>query len=125
MNHHSFISRHPLVAGAVSLGLALAAGTGTSLTADAALAYPQTRKGPEVDDYHGTKIADPYRWLEDDNSPETKAWVDAENKVTSAFLASIPQRETIKERITKLWNYERFGVPQKQGGHYFFTHNSG
>jgi prolyl oligopeptidase len=92
---------------------------------DPPIVYPAAPKGGQVDDYHGTKIADPYRWLEDDNSAETKAWVDAENKVTAAFLEKIPQRETIKERITKLWNYERFGVPQHEGGRYFFTRNSG
>src|SRR3954464_3638576 len=92
---------------------------------DAPLNYPPTRQQAQVDDYHGTKIADPYRWLEDDNSAETHAWVEAENKVTAAFLGAIPQHATIKERLTKLWNYERFGVPQRQGGRYFFTRNSG
>jgi prolyl oligopeptidase len=89
------------------------------------LAYPAARRSDQVDDYHGVKVADPYRWLEDDNSEETKAWVEAENKVTFAYLSSIPQREEFKERLTKLWNYERFGVPEHQGGRYFFTHNSG
>jgi len=88
-------------------------------------AYPATRKAEQVDDYHGTKVADPYRWLEDDNSAETKAWVEAENKVTAAFLDAVPERAAIRERLTKLWNYERFGVPQRQGGRYFFTRNSG
>src|SRR5206468_360550 len=95
------------------------------VASDALLVYPATHKGEQVDEYHGAKIADPYRWLEDDNSAETKAWVEAENKVTMAFLDAIPQRTPIKERLTKLWNYERFGVPQRQGGRYFFTRNSG
>ena len=86
---------------------------------------PLARKVDQVDDYHGVKVADPYRWLEDDNSEETKAWVEAENKVTFAYLDAIPERAQIKERLTKLWNYERFGVPFRQGGRYFFTHNSG
>jgi prolyl oligopeptidase len=88
-------------------------------------AYPATRKADVVDDYHGTKVPDPYRWLEDDNSAETAAWVEAQNKVTFGFLAEIPQREKIRSRLKELWNYERFGVPQKEGAGYFFTHNSG
>src|ERR1041385_2977153 len=96
-----------------------------SATAFSQIQYPETKKVNQSDDYFGTIVPDPYRWLEDDNSAETKAWVEAENKVTAAFLATIPRRETIKERITKLWNYERFGVPQLQGGRYFFTRNSG
>ncbi|HEY3899199.1 MAG TPA: prolyl oligopeptidase family serine peptidase [Chthoniobacter sp.] len=98
----------------------------TMLSAEEAhLVYPAARKVDQVDDYHGVKVADPYRWLEDDNSAETKAWVEAENKVTFAYLSTIPQREEFKQRLTKLWNYERFGVPEHQGGRYFFTHNSG
>jgi prolyl oligopeptidase len=78
-----------------------------------------------VDIYHGVKVADPYRWLEDDNSPETKAWVEAENKVTFGYLEKIPQRAAIKEQLTKLWNYERYNPPFKKGGRYFFTKNDG
>ena len=89
------------------------------------LDYPPTHKGDTVDDYHGTRIADPYRWLEDDNSAETKAWVESQNKVTFGFLETIPERTKIRERLTKLWNYERFGAPHREGGRYFFTHNSG
>jgi prolyl oligopeptidase len=92
---------------------------------DLPLSYPPTRQADQVDDYHGTKIADPYRWLEDDNSAETRAWVEAQNKVTFGFLEKIPERARIKERLTKLWNYERFGVPQREGGRYFFSYNSG
>jgi len=92
---------------------------------DVPLVYPVARQDQQADDYHGVKVADPYRWLEDDNSEETKAWVEAENKVTFAYLSTISQREEFKERMTKLWNYERFGVPEHQGGRYFFTHNSG
>jgi prolyl oligopeptidase len=98
---------------------------GTLPAADSPMTYPKTRQAEQVDDYHGVKIADPYRWLEDDNSEETKAWVEAQNKVTFAFLDAIPQRAAIKERLTKLWNYERFGIPQARGGRYFFTRNSG
>ena len=89
------------------------------------LTYPNTAKVEVVDDYHGTKIVDPYRWLEDDNSAETKAWVEAQNKVTFGYLEKIPQRAAIKQRITKLWNYERWGMPFKEGGRWFITRNDG
>ncbi|HVU37475.1 MAG TPA: prolyl oligopeptidase family serine peptidase [Opitutales bacterium] len=89
------------------------------------LAYPAARTVPQVDDYHGVKVADPYRWLEDDNSDETKAWVEAENKLTFGFLDKIPERAVIRDRLTKLWNYERYGVPFKMGGRYFFFKNNG
>ena len=87
--------------------------------------YPAARRTNQVDSYHGVVVADPYRWLEDDNSSETKAWVEAENKVTFDYLARIPQRDAIKQRLTKLWNYERYGVPFKEGGRYFFSKNDG
>ena len=89
------------------------------------VSYPPARQEAVVDDYFGTKVEDPYRWLEDDNAAETKAWVEAENKVTNRVLESIPQREKIRERLTKLWNYERFSTPHRRGGKYFFTRNSG
>jgi prolyl oligopeptidase len=91
----------------------------------AALIYPVTARTNQMDDYHGTQVADPYRWLEDDNSAATKAWVEAENKVTFGFLEKIPERTPIKERLTQLWNYERFGVPFKEGNRYFLTRNDG
>ena len=87
--------------------------------------YPAARKSDQVDDYHGTKVADPYRWLEDLDSAETAKWVEAQNKLTFGFLNSIPQRTAIRERLTKLWNYEKFGVPFKEGSRYFYTRNSG
>ena len=100
--------------------------TMTTLAADwPRIMYPPTRKEDVVDDYHGTKITDPYRWLEDDNAEETKAWVKDQNRVTSAFLASIPRREQIRARLAKLWNYERFSEPFERGGRYFWTYNSG
>ncbi|MFC5547212.1 prolyl oligopeptidase family serine peptidase [Massilia aerilata] len=89
------------------------------------LAYPVAKKVDQTDDYHGTRVADPYRWLEDANSAETKDWVDAENKVTQSYLAQIPQREAIRQRLTQLWNYERYSVPYKEGGRYFFSRNDG
>ena len=89
------------------------------------LAYPVTKTTGQTDNYHGTTVADPYRWLEDANSAETKEWVTAQNKLTQAYLAQIPQRAAIRERLTKLWNYERFSVPGKEGGQYFYTRNDG
>jgi len=87
--------------------------------------YPKARKADTTDVYHGTKVADPYRWLEDPDSPETRAWVEAENKITFAFLESIPARERLRKRLTRLWDYEKFGVPFKEGDRYFLTRNSG
>ncbi len=91
------------------------------------LTYPDTKRGPVTDDYHGTAVADPYRWLEDDvrTSKDVEAWVADENKVTEAFLSSIPERKAIAKRITDLWNYEKISAPSKVGGKYFFTKNNG
>ncbi|WP_243315983.1 prolyl oligopeptidase family serine peptidase [Geothrix paludis] len=97
----------------------------TALSAQTPLTYPLTRKGDVVDDFFGTKVADPYRWLEDDSSAETKAWVEAQNKVTFAYLAQIPQRATIRERMTRLWDFEKFTAPFKRGGRYFYSYNTG
>ena len=87
--------------------------------------YPKARKGDQVDDYHGTKVADPYRWLENPDSPESRQWIEAQNELTFGFLEKIPAREPIRERLTELWNYERYGVPFKKGGRYFVTRNDG
>jgi len=87
--------------------------------------YPAARVSNQVDDYHGTKVADPYRWLEDTDSAETRAWVEAENKLTFGYLEQIPARALIKDRLTKLWNYERYSAPFKRGTRYFYTHNDG
>ena len=92
---------------------------------DLPLVYPQAAKVEHVDDYHGTPVSDPYRWLEDPDSEETKAWVEAENKVTFAYLEAIPARERIKERLTQLWDYEKYGVPFKKGERYFYFKNDG
>jgi len=89
------------------------------------LVYPETRKAEQVDNFHGVSIADPYRWLEDLDSPATQAWVEAQNKLTFGYLAQIPQRALIKERLTKLWNYERYGVPSKEGDRYVYSKNDG
>jgi prolyl oligopeptidase len=89
--------------------------------------YPAAKKVEQTDDYHGRKVDDPYRWLEDDvrTSKEVADWVAAENRVTNAFLESIPEREKIKKRLTELWNYEKFGSPFKAGGRYYFLKNDG
>ncbi len=73
--------------------------------------YPLSKKVDQQDSYFGTSIADPYRWLEDANSAETRDWVAAQNKLTQSYLGTIPEREAIKQRLTKLWNYERFTTP--------------
>jgi prolyl oligopeptidase len=101
------------------------AATPESCDAKSALSYPVTAKVAQTDNYHGMQIADPYRWLEDANSAETKQWVDAQNAVTQAYLSQIPQREAIRQRLTKLWNYERYSVPSKEGGRYFYSRNDG
>lgn len=89
------------------------------------LPYPPARMDASVvDDYHGTKVADPYRWLENPDSPEVMDWVEAENQLTRAFVAT-PAREKVKTRLTKLWNYPKYGLPKKRGGRYFFTKNEG
>ena len=94
---------------------------------NARIDYPQTRRIEHVDVYHGTEVADPYRWLEDDvrKSEQAAQWVAAENKVTFRYLESIPQRERIRERLTELWNYARYSSPVKKGGRYYYLKNDG
>ncbi len=91
------------------------------------IAYPHTRTVDQVDEQFGIKVADPYRWLEGDvrSDPEVKAWVDAQTKLTDAYLATLPGRDWFRTRIKQLFDFERFGVPVKKGGRYFYTHNSG
>ena len=87
--------------------------------------YPETKKGETVDVYFDTKVSDPYRWLEDDKSAETGAWVKAENEVTYAYLDKIPFREELKKRMEKLWNYEKIGAPYIEGKFTYFSKNNG
>jgi len=89
------------------------------------LKYPQTKKVDTVNDYFGTKVADPYRWLEDDRSAETEAWVKEENKVTFGYLEQIPFRDDVKNRLTQLWNYEKYTAPFKEGAYTYFSKNDG
>src|SRR3954469_15073097 len=115
------MSRLLLAAAAVALPtLAL-------LAAERTMKYPPTRKIDQVDDYHGTKVSDPYRWLEDDvrKSKDVADWVEAQNKVTFGYLEKIPQRKAIQRRIKQLWDYERYSAPFKAGGRYFYSRNNG
>ena len=89
------------------------------------LPYPQTKKVDTVTTYFGTKVADPFRWLENDQAPDTKSWVQEENKVTQNYLAQIPFRETIRKRLETLWNYEKYGAPYKEGKYTYFSKNTG
>jgi len=89
------------------------------------LQYPKTKKVDQVDDYHGTKVADPYRWLEDDNSPETAAWVVAENNVTFPYLEAIPFRQQLRARVKELSDYPKYSSPSHKGPYYFFSKNAG
>ena len=89
------------------------------------LSYPATRTTDTTDTYHGTQVADPYRWLEDPNAPETEDWVQAQNKVTFSYLNQLPNRDKINARLTELWDYERYGIPFKQGDQYFYYKNNG
>ncbi|MEH2388160.1 MAG: prolyl oligopeptidase family serine peptidase [Nostoc sp.] len=97
------------------------------------LTYPSSHKSDQVDNYHGTLVADPYRWLEDPDSEETRTWIEAQNQVTFGYLSEIPTREKIKQRLTKLWDYEKYGIPFKEGeslgdgssDRYFYFKNDG
>jgi len=89
------------------------------------LTYPQTTMGSVVEDYHGTKVADPYRWMENLDSPEVAAWIKAENAVTEPYLASLPRRKALNERLTALWDYPRVGIPLLEGRHLFYRRNAG
>jgi len=115
------MTRHfrPILAGLVCIFLA------TPIALAAGLVYPPAPTGDVIDDYHGTAVADPYRWLEDPDSEETAKWVAAENKVTFAWLDEIPERAAIRERLTELWDYPRYGTPWRVGDRYFFSKNDG
>src|SRR3954447_2806183 len=99
----------------------------TAAAVGAPIEYPKTKKVEQIDDYHGTKVADPYRWLETDvrTSKDVADWVAAENKITFDYLGTIPEREPIRKQLTTLWNYEKYSTPYKRGGHYFFSKNNG
>ena len=109
---------------AASNAAAATAAVASSAAASAPV-YPETHRGDVVDDYHGTQVADPYRWLENLDSEATREWVAAENEVTQPRLETLPNRPWLKQRLTALWNYERFSVATKAGSHYYFTRNDG
>ena len=92
---------------------------------DQTMTYPETKRQTHTDTYHGVEVADPYRWLEDLDSAETKTWVETQNALANPYLEAIPAREKIKQRLTELWNYERYGTPFKEGGKYFYSRNDG
>ena len=114
----------PLIPGALAILWSVFPGETHGQQAPA-VRYPDAPKSATVDDYHGVKVADPYRPLEDPDAPATRAWVEAENKITFSFLEGIPQRAAIRSRLMALWDYEKFSPPQLEGGRYFFAHNSG
>ena len=96
-----------------------------SIAAQGKIDYPKTHKGTQTDDYFGTKVADPYRWLEDNESRDTLAWIDAENKVTFGYLDKIPYRDAVKDRLTKLLNYPKYSSPNRRGEWFVFSKNDG
>jgi prolyl oligopeptidase len=104
------------------LGLA---GTALATAPSAPLSYPLAERGDHVDDYHGVKVPDPYRWLEDIDSPQTRSWVEAESALSSKYLAAIPGRDEIARRLKQIWNFERWSPPEKHGQYWFYTHNDG
>jgi len=105
--------------------LACLAGNAYAQKTTSALTYPETSKGTTIDNYFGNEVADPFRWLEDDRSEETEEWVKSQNKVTQGYLDHIPYRDQIKERMTKLWNYEKYGSPTRHGDYDYFYKNDG
>ena len=96
-----------------------------SIVSFSQIKYPETKKVDQQDNYFGTIVKDPYRWLEDDNSAETKAWVQEENKVTDDYLSKIPFREQVRSRLKSLWNYAKYSAPFKEGDYYYFYKNDG
>src|SRR4029453_1003987 len=107
------------------LVLTVLACSAAALAQPTAPAYPTPRKGDVADDYFGTRVADPYRWMEDLNSADVKQWVDAENGVTFKYLDALPMRDSLRKRITELWNYPKTSVPYYEGRHWFYNRNSG
>jgi prolyl oligopeptidase len=119
--------RHILPLTLIALAAPALAQTSSPKTDMTAITYPATERGDTVDEQFGVKVADPYRWLENDvrTDPKVAAWVEAENKITDAYLATLPGRDVFKDRLKKLIDYERFGQPERKGGRYFYLHNSG
>jgi prolyl oligopeptidase len=103
----------------------LTAGAQPAQPSDRTLVYPRTRTVDVVEELHGVRIADPYRWMEDLDSAEIKQWIEAQNQVTFGYLEQIPERDRINRRLTELWDYEKYGLPFQRGGRYFFSKNDG
>ena len=116
MNKTTLVIFSALMLGA---SLSLAAAPTTKLD------YPETKKVDQVDDYFGTKVADPYRWLEDDNSADTKAWVEAQDKLTASYLNQIPYRDELKQRLKSVVSYARYNPPEPRNGDLYFFKNDG
>ncbi|MEL6909162.1 MAG: prolyl oligopeptidase family serine peptidase [Cyanobacteria bacterium J06598_4] len=95
------------------------------MTSSRNLIYPDTERVAQSDNYHGLEVKDPYRWLEDPDSDATKQWVQAQNEVTNGYLATIPARDRLKQRLTQLWDYEKYGIPFRRGDRYFYFKNDG
>ncbi len=91
----------------------------------ARVVYPETKRSDTVEEYFGTKVADPYRWLENDAAPEVASWVEAQNKVTFAYLEQIPYRQKLKDRLLQIYNYPKYSAPSRRGDYYFYTKNDG
>jgi prolyl oligopeptidase len=117
IGQHSFVKLFKISVVLLSMSLSLIAATPPE--------YPIAQRGNTVDEYFGVKVADPYRWLEDEHSEQTIQWVKQQMEVTNKFLDIIPARDEIAKRLRNLWDYERFGLPYKKGKHFFFTRNSG
>src|ERR1700737_939535 len=96
-----------------------------SAAATMPLPYPDAPRVDQIDDYFGTRVADPYRWLEEVDSEQTRRWIAEENALTESVLATVPQREAIRARLTEVWNYERRGVPEQVGAQYAYFRNTG
>src|SRR4029453_3425533 len=110
----------------ISFGALLAMTSTVVPAADApALQYPRAKTVEQVDDYHGTEVRDPSRWMEDLDSPDGAAWVAAENEVSGAYLEKISERAALEQRLTELWNFEKFEVPYREGGRYFMVKKDG
>ena len=118
------IPHMPLVAALALIAVLAACSSPDPSQMQTPIQYPPAAKGPVVDTYHGTKVPDPYRWLEDADAPETVKWVEAQNALTRGFVDG-PVRDGLKKRLTELFNYPRTGIPTKRGDRYFFTHNTG
>ncbi|HEX6927854.1 MAG TPA: S9 family peptidase, partial [Gammaproteobacteria bacterium] len=114
-----------IIAGFAALQLLAGCDTDENTMTANTLTYPTAERGAAVDDYRGTAVADPYRWMEDLDSTPVKQWVDAQNALAGPYLEAIPSRQPIIDRMTALWNYERYDTPFKEGGHYFYSRNDG